>query len=155
MPVVPLESLSAAVATLQQAFAGREGKAVSAEEIAKHATAKGFPDADLAVAVWKHLEAQAGEVTRNVVERRLSEDKISKALFYVLLDPEFAKTKRSKRFKELSHDFRAVLRQLAQRLGLAMSEIATVAETTGMGLSPTIRELADEFAAWLRQAHGE
>ena len=153
MSVVPLDSLSAAVATLQQVFEAQPpGARLSDAEIAKTAQAKGFPDQDLAVAVWKHLETQAAEVTRNVVERKLTEDKISKALFFVLLDPEFAKTKRSKRFKELSGNFRTVLRELAQRLGVAMSEIAGVAEETGMGVSPYLVDLANEFAAFLKKA---
>jgi hypothetical protein len=154
--IIPLDSLSAAVATLQQVFEGQKpGTTHSEAEIANTAQARGFPDQDLAVAVWKRLEAQTSEVTRNVVERKLTEDKISKALFFVLLDPEFARAKRSKRCQELSADFRTVLRQLAQRLGVAVSEIAEVAEETGMGVSPYLVDLANEFAAFLKKArHG-
>ena len=155
MNVQPLDSLSAAVQTLQQVFeAQKPGVKLSEAEIAKTATARGFPDQDLAVAVWKHLEAQAVEVKRNLIERQLTEEKISKALFFVLLDPEFAPTKRSKRFKDLSTDFRSVLRQLAQRLGVAMSELAEVAEETGMGVAPYLVDLANEFAAWMKKAGG-
>ncbi len=153
MSVVPLDSLSAAVATLQQVFASQPlGRVASETEIAKAAEGKGFPDQDLAVAVWRRLEAQAAEVTKNVVERKLTEEKISKALFFVLLDPEFAKTKRTKRFRELSTSFRTVLRELAQRLGVAMSDIAGVAEETGMGVAPYLVDLANEFAAFLKKA---
>jgi hypothetical protein len=150
--VVPLDSLSAAVETLQQVFQAQlPGAKLSEAEIAETARAKGFADQDLAVAVWRRLEVQDAEVTRNVLQRQLSEEKISKALFFVLLDPEFAKTKRSKRFKELSTNFRSVLRELAQRLGVAMSDIAEVAEDTGMGVEPYLTDLANEFAAWLHK----
>lgn len=150
-----VDSLSAAVQSLQQVFqAGQPGVAPTAAEIAKQAAAKGFPDADLAVAVWHHLEAQATEITRNVVERRLSEEKISKALFFVLMDPEYAKSVKNKRAKTLASDFRTVLREMAARLGLALADIADIAETTGMGFAPTLTDLADEFAAWLKQAKG-
>lgn len=149
----PVDSLSAAVQSLQQVFqATPPGVAASAAEIAKHAAAKGFPDADLAVAVWHRLEAQATEVNRNVVERRLTEEKISKALFFVLLDPEYAKSGKTKRARTLASDFRTVLREMAARLGLALTDIADIAESTGMGFEPTLAGLANEFAAWLKQA---
>ena len=151
--VAPLDSLSAAVQTLQQVFeAQKPGHALSEAEVAKTARAKGFPDQDLAVAVWRHLEAEAAAVNRNVVERKLTDDKISKALFFVLLDPETGKAKRSKGFNELSTSFRTVLRQLAQRLGLAMSELGEIAEETGMGVAPFLTDLAEEFAAWIERA---
>ena len=156
MSVAPLDSLSAAVASLQQVFATQApGSKLSEAEIAKSATAKGFPDQDLAVAVWKHLETEAAQVTRNVVERQHTEEKISKALFFVLLDSDVVRRKRSKRLKELSTDFRTVLRELAQKLGIAMSEIADVAEETGMGVAPYLVDLANEFATWMKRAETE
>ena len=153
MSAIPLDSLSDAVRALQQVFdtAAPSGPRAAAE-VAKVAAAKGFPDQDLAVAVWRHLEAQSAAVTQNVLARSVSEEKVSKALFFVLLDPEFAKTRRSERARELSSDFRTVLRALAQRLGVALAEIADVAEATGFGAPPFLTDLAQEFATWLKDA---
>lgn len=145
-----LASLTSAIESLQQAFESHEpGGKISADGIGRKAEAKGFPDRDLAVQVWRHLEQQQASALRNVVERRVSEEQISKALFFALLDVESSPARRSARSQELSASFRSILRELATRLGIALENIGEVVAHTGMGYTPLLSDLAEEFTTLL------
>lgn len=136
-----IESLHDAVVSLQEIFTQTSRSETPSPQVIRTTAQKAGFDPDLAEQVARRLSK---DETTQILGRQFSRSDISDALVSLLLD-ESAPTRQ----EALSATVRAALKDAGKLLGVALADIYEQVSQFGMGLYPTLPELANEIHQYL------